>query len=140
MTGRDGNVMFFTTGRDGKKKLSRRDGTANKDNHDGTGRYIFLARRDGTVHISFHDGTGRYFFFPRREGTAPVFFRRDGTVHSCFHDGTGRYAFFFIVQESVRQEHNCSRHQSSSVTSYMYVVSCCMISYIQWVLIINYYT
>ena len=88
------------TGRDGKLKLSRRDGTVDKNCHDGTGRYIFFrstgrdgarsfSRRDGTVYKFFHDGKGRYFFFFASTGGAFLFSRRDGTVRIFFQCCTG---------------------------------------------------
>ena len=50
--------LFFVTGRDGKLKLSQRDGTVNKSYHEGRNVKIFFSRRDGTVLFFF--STGRY--------------------------------------------------------------------------------
>ena len=80
-------MKFITTGRDGKEKLSRRDGTV----------YIFLL-----------DGTGRrciYFFTTGRDGT---FF---------LHDGKGRYAYFFNAQESAMQEHTAPGTKAAVVVT-----------------------
>ena len=91
------------TGLDGKQKLSRRDGTENKNCHYGTERFIFFSRWDRTAHNFFDDGTGRYIISSTTRSDDTTFFSttRDGTFF--FHDGTGRYAYFFTAQESAMQ-------------------------------------
>ena len=103
-TGRDGKVQWpfgLMTGRDGKQKLPRRDGTVNKNCHDGTERYIFFCstgrdgacnfpRRDGMVYYFFHDEKGRYFFvFSTARAVNFVFTTGRGTVRIFFHCCTG---------------------------------------------------
>ena len=85
------------TGWNGNLKLSRRDGTVNKNVTTG---------RDSKTKI--HEGTGRYIFFcsTGRDG-ANNFSRRDGTVFitssttgrdgTFFFDDTGRYIFVFMT-------------------------------------------
>ena len=76
------------TGRDDKKKWSRRD------------VFIFFARRDGTVHEMIHDGTGRYIISSAAGGDGTFFLSTARAVHFCFHDGTGRYEYFSLLHRT----------------------------------------
>ena len=111
-TGRQ--IKIVMTGRDGKQKLSRGDGTVNKNCLDGTGRYIYsFFRRYGTVHIIFHDGTGRYVISSTTGRDGISFFSKARAVHFSPRDGTVRI-FLHCCTGRAQCTTHCSRHQSSS--------------------------